>query len=115
MKKFLPIIAALTLSACSSTEKSQSEPLAKDDSVPSWVLLPVSDNGLASSSCVPWSGNMSIDRAQALAAARADLAQQIQIKASVMDKLYLRKRKVILSSTPVVHLNKSASKLLNKA
>ena len=91
MKKFLPIIAALTLSACSSTEKSQSEPLAKDDSVPSWVLLPVSDNGLASSSCVPWSGNMSIDRAQALAAARADLAQQIQIKASVMDKLYLRK------------------------
>jgi hypothetical protein len=91
MKKFLPVIVALALGACSSTESTQSAPLAKDDSVPSWVLLPVSDKGLASSSCVPWSGSMSVDRAQAIAAARADLSQQIQVKASVMDKLYLRK------------------------
>ena len=32
-----------------------------------------------------------VDKAQILAAARTDLAQQIQIKASVMDKLYNRK------------------------
>ena len=91
MKKLLPVIAALALGACSSTQQTQSEPLAKNDSVPSWVLLPVSDKGLASSSCVPWSGSMSTDRAQAIAAARADLSQQIQVKASVMDKLYRRK------------------------
>jgi hypothetical protein len=91
MKKLLPVIAALTLGACSSTEQVQSEPLAKNDSVPSWVLLPVSDQGLASSACVAWSGSMSTDRAQAIAAARADLSQQIQVKASVLDKLYQRK------------------------
>ena len=34
---------------------------------------------------------MSTDRAQAIAAARADLSQQIQVKASVMDRLYQRK------------------------
>lgn len=91
MKKILPIIAALALGACSSTEKTQSVPLAENDAMPNWVLLPVSDKGLASSSCVPWSGSMSTDRAQAIAAARADLSQQIQVKASVMDRLFQRK------------------------
>lgn len=91
MKKLLPVVATFLLGACSSTEQAQSEPLAKNDSVPNWVLIPSSDKGLASSSCVPWSGSMSTDRAQAIAAARADLAQQIQVKASVMDRLYQRK------------------------
>lgn len=87
----LPIMAAIVLSACSNTKQTQSVSLEKNDAVPSWVLLPVSDKGLASSSCVRWSGNLSVDRAQTIAAARADLVQQIQIKASVMDKLYQRR------------------------
>jgi hypothetical protein len=91
MKKLLPLVAVITLAACSSTVDTQSTPLANNDAIPDWVLLPLSDSGLASSSCVTWSGNMSIDRAQAIAAARADLVQQVQIKASVMDRLYQRK------------------------
>ncbi|WP_351088909.1 hypothetical protein [Shewanella sp. S1-49-MNA-CIBAN-0167] len=91
MKKLLPLVAVITLAACSSTVDTQSTPLANNDAIPDWVLLPLSDSGLASSSCVPWSGNMSTDRAQAIAAARADLVQQVQIKASVMDRLYQRK------------------------
>lgn len=91
MKKLLSVMAALALGACSNTEKNQSQPLAKNDSVPSWVFLPVSEKGLASSSCVRWSGNMTTDKAQAIAASRADLVQQIQVKASVMDRLYQRK------------------------
>ena len=34
---------------------------------------------------------MAVDRPQAVAAAQADMAQQISIKASVLDKLYNRK------------------------
>ncbi|PYE35153.1 LPP20 lipoprotein [Idiomarina fontislapidosi] len=62
-----------------------------NDTAPGWVFNPQSDKGLAASSCVDWSGNMAVDKPQAIAAARADLTQQIQVKASVLDKLYNRK------------------------
>ncbi len=81
----------LVLAACNSTPTTQSTPLHNDDSVPIWVLQPTLENALASSSCVPWSGSLSIDKAQAVAAARADLTQQIKVKAAVLDKLYQRK------------------------
>ncbi|MCL2916291.1 hypothetical protein L2725_21380 [Shewanella corallii] len=91
MKKILLLAAIFGLAGCNSTSKTQSEPLAENDAIPDWVLMPVSERGLASSSCVAWSGNMTVDRAQAIAAARADLTQQIKVKSSVMDKLYSRK------------------------
>lgn len=62
-----------------------------NDSTPTWVFSPQSNKGLAASSCVDWSGNMAVDKPQSIAAARADLAQQIQVKASVLDKMYNRK------------------------
>lgn len=61
------------------------------DNAPGWVFNPASEKGLAAASCVDWSGNMAVDKPQVIAAARADLSQQIQVKASVLDKLYNRK------------------------
>ena len=59
--------------------------------VPSWVLNPTVENGIAATDCVGWTGNMSIDRKQAIANARAAIAQQIQVKVQAMDKTYQRK------------------------
>lgn len=91
MRKTLLCMALLGLTACNSTPAPNSTPLAANDAIPQWVLLPVSDRGLAASACVPWSGNMAVDKAQAVAVARASLAQQIQLKAQVMDKMYMRR------------------------
>lgn len=96
-KSLLALSLGTLLTACASAP----EPGAIDntrevtgnpsDNAPSWVFLPKSDRGLAASSCVNWTGHMSIDRPHAIANARADLAQQINIKASVLDKVYNRK------------------------
>lgn len=87
MKKLLVITSSmLLLAACGSTPKSQSTPLADNDAIPSWVFLPTSHTGLASSSCVAWGNNMSAARAQAIANAKADMALQIETRAKVMDK-----------------------------
>ncbi|MCU7555390.1 hypothetical protein OCL06_12410 [Alteromonas sp. ASW11-19] len=100
------IVFAITggLAACSSQPDSTGQQLQAQtnqnvrqatgnpqDTAPSWVFAPSSEKGLAASACVDWSGNMAVDKPQALAAARADLTQQIQVKASVLDKLYNRK------------------------
>ncbi|ASM55962.1 hypothetical protein PNIG_b0358 [Pseudoalteromonas nigrifaciens] len=86
--KLLPIATIFFLSACGSTQQPQSTPFSNADTVPSWVLMPSApEGGLASSSCVPWSGNMAASRAQAVASARADLATQINSKAQVLDTL----------------------------
>jgi len=83
--------ACLFLGACSNTHEQKSIMLESTDSVPNWVLNPNVDNALAAASCVPWSGNLSIDKAQSLAMARAEIAQQINLKVSVLDKMYQRK------------------------
>ncbi|WP_246029013.1 hypothetical protein [Parashewanella tropica] len=90
-KSIMTLSLLLCLSACKSTSTTESKPLHNDDSVPSWVLQPTLEHAFASSSCVPWSGSLSIDKAQAVAAARADLTQQIKLKSAVLDKLYQRK------------------------
>jgi hypothetical protein len=59
--------------------------------VPQWVLNPTVENGIAATDCVGWTGNMSIDRKQAIANARAAIAQQIQVKVQAMDKTYQSK------------------------
>lgn len=96
-KSLLAMSLGTLLSACASTpEPKPTDNTQKingnpSDNAPSWVFLPKSEKGLAASSCVNWTGNMSIDRPHAIANARADLAQQISVKASVLDKLYNRK------------------------
>ncbi|TWX56863.1 hypothetical protein [Colwellia hornerae] len=91
MKKTSIVAICLLIGACSSTNESTSIMLESTDSVPAWVLNPNVDNALAAASCVPWSGNLSIDKAQSLAMGRAEISQQINLKVSVLDKMYQRK------------------------
>ncbi len=96
-KSLMSLCLASLLTACASApqngpiDNARSVTGNSTDNAPAWVFLPKSEKGLAASSCVEWTGNMSIDRPHAIANARADLAQQISIKASVLDKLYNRK------------------------
>jgi len=90
-KKLIIATACLFITACGSTSAPKPILLETTDSVPSWVLNPNVDNALAAASCVPWSGNLSIDKAQSLAMARAEISQQLKLKVSVLDKMYQRK------------------------
>lgn len=96
-KSFFAIGLCSLIAACASTPEPGPIDNARDvtadpnDNAPEWVFLPKSDKGLASSACVNWTGNMGIDRPHAIASARADMAQQLSVKASVLDKLYNRK------------------------
>lgn len=90
MKKISLLISLALLSACSSTPQ-ESMNLSVNDNVPNWVFNPTVASPLAASSCVAWSGNFSIDKAQSVAQARAGLAQQLKLKVSVLDKFYQRK------------------------
>lgn len=89
MNKLSSLIAVGLLAGCAA-QPVQPPVSESANQIPSWVLNPIAEDGLASSACVPWSGQMTVDRAQAIAAARADLTQQIEIKASVLDLLYMR-------------------------
>jgi hypothetical protein len=75
--------AVLFFQACSS-----SAPVAKKGELPDWVLLPVVEDGIASAECVNWSGNISIDKAEAEAIARSRISFQLTTKAQAMDKYY---------------------------
>ena len=92
-KKFhlLSLSAIVLLSACSSSEPIQ-ETVVGD--IPSWILNPQVEDGIAVSECVLWSGNMSIDKQQAIANARASLALRIETRVNGMDKTYRDKIEV---------------------
>ena len=79
------IMTTCLLSACGDKDVPV-EP-AKP-AVPDWVFNPYVEDGIASSQCIPSSGNFSVDRSAAIAQARADLAQQINSKVSAMAKTY---------------------------
>tara|TARA_R110001583_G_scaffold50189_6_gene156622 strand:+ start:5268 stop:5852 length:585 start_codon:yes stop_codon:yes gene_type:complete len=87
----LSLPAIVLLSACSNSEPTQ-ETVVGD--IPSWILNPQVEDGIAVSECVLWSGNMSIDKQQAIANARASLAQRIESRVSAMDKTYRDKVEV---------------------
>lgn len=57
-------------------------------SIPSWVLNPNTDDGLAAVDCVEFSGNVSIDAKLASSNARLALAQQIGTKVEAIDETY---------------------------
>ena len=79
----LPAIALLA--ACSSNSPTEETTVG---SIPSWILNPQIDDGIAVSECVLWSGNMSIDKQQAVANARTALAQRIETKVTALDTSY---------------------------
>lgn len=87
--KYGAVIALTTfLTACGST------PEIDPDDIPEWVLNPAVDNGIAAATCVVWSGNLSIDKAQATSLSRTALAQQIETQVRALDKTYLDKVEV---------------------
>ncbi|MCP4406720.1 MAG: hypothetical protein GY807_02990 [Gammaproteobacteria bacterium] len=95
MKKTKSIIAAsavlsLVLAGCASAPKELPKPSSASE-IPDWVLNPTIEDGIASAQCVPWSGDMSLDRSEAIAEARADLVKQIEVKVKAMDKTYARR------------------------
>jgi len=87
----LNLSAIVLLSACSSSDPMQ-ETVVGD--IPSWILNPQVEEGIAVSECVLWSGNMSIDKQQAIANARTSLAHRIETRVSAMDKTYRDKVEV---------------------
>jgi len=84
----LIIFTAMTslLTACSSTEPEVKESLTAN--IPSWVLNPVVEDGIAATDCVKYSGNLSIDQKMATANGRLSLAQQIETRVEGLDKTY---------------------------
>lgn len=79
------IAITAVLAACGSTPSSQE---ALNANIPDWVLNPIVEDGLAASVCVPSSGHMSTDKAQASALSRTELAQQINTRVKALDKTY---------------------------
>ena len=80
----LRLTALLFLAGCSGTPQQETS----IGSIPDWVLHPQIEDGIAVSECVLFSGSMSIDKHQAIANARAALAQRIESSISAMDKTY---------------------------
>lgn len=95
MKKVLKygstILLTSILAACSSTPSLNS---GGTDDIPEWVLNPSVDDGIAAATCVVWSGNLAIDKAQATSLSRTALAQQIETQVRALDKSYLDKVEV---------------------
>ncbi len=87
----LSLSAIAFLAACSSSTPQEETSVG---AIPSWILNPQVEDGIAVSECVLFSGNMSIDRQQALANARVSLAQRIETRVSAMDKSYRDKVEV---------------------
>lgn len=109
--KLILTTVAFMLGGCSSNQ----EPLVDTQigDIPQWVINPEVDDGIAATECVYYSGNFSIDKQQALTNARMNLAQQIQVKVSAMDKSY--REKVQAGGKPIVgYTFTSVSKQLTK-
>lgn len=71
------------LAACAS--KPASSPW------PAWVLQPDAGGGVAAAECVESSGNLSLDRTQAAAAARVTLARNLEVNIQSSDELITSK------------------------
>jgi hypothetical protein len=75
-------VTAALLAACASTPTSP---------WPSWVLQPEAAGGIAAAECVESSGNLSLDRSQAAAAARVTMARNLEVNIQASDELYSSK------------------------
>jgi len=88
--KIIGVTCAVLMTACASTERATDTQQSQQGAggLPQWVMNPYIDDGFASAQCVPYSSNMSIDRQLAVANARTDLAQQLETKVAVLDKVF---------------------------
>ncbi|WP_286695141.1 hypothetical protein [Spongiibacter sp. UBA1325] len=89
-KKIIGVTCSVLMTACASTEQAADTQQSQQGAggLPQWVMNPYIDDGFASAQCVPYSSNMSIDRQLAVANARTDLAQQLETKVAVLDKVF---------------------------
>ncbi len=81
------IASAALLAACEGTPERPAE-----DRIPDWVADPGGqvDGGLAATDCVPAGAEFSIDRNEATAGARTQLAQMVDVGVEAMDTTYQR-------------------------
>lgn len=84
MKSLIQISAVLTI--CCVTEVFAEEISTSD--IPTWVLNPSMENGLAAVDCVQFSGNISADSKLAAANARHALSLQIETRIEGIDEVY---------------------------
>ncbi len=92
-KLALILLSFVALASCSSDQPDSDKGGFGDMDIPEWVLLPTVEDGIAATECVNWSGDFSVDRAEATALARTEIVRQIGIKASALDKTYQEKIK----------------------
>lgn len=81
------LISAFLTGCASSGSTTQSAETNRSD-IPVWVFTPSSANGLSASSCAESSGSFAIDRNHAISLARNSLAQNLSMKANVLEKTY---------------------------
>jgi hypothetical protein len=91
--RITPVIATLIAAALLAAACSPSTRIAKENvvGIPEWVVHPEVKDAIAATECVLWSGDISVDTKQAVANARATIAQQIQVRVRAMDKTYISK------------------------
>lgn len=94
-------IFALIVGCATAPEKEKEAPKVKEESLlPDWVINPTIEGGIAASECTNWTGDISLDKAEAVASARASLAKQIYTRVEAMDKVYKRKVRTEEGSIP---------------
>jgi hypothetical protein len=97
------VVAGL-LAACASQPAPPPRP-----AWPAWVLQPDAAGGVAAAECVASSGNLSLDRTQAAAAARVTLARNLEVNIQASDELLSAKTGAQSSQT-----FRSSAKLLSE-
>ena len=92
LKTISTSVVLATLFGCAAQQPVTQQPAPATSSLPSWVMNPVVENGIADTQCVlakPGIG-MNYLKNQATTLARAELAKQINVKVKAMDKTYQR-------------------------
>ncbi|MCP5160777.1 MAG: LPP20 family lipoprotein [Hahellaceae bacterium] len=94
LKKFATVaITSALMTACAGNQPQQAAPApvaqpSPMSNLPSWVTLPIVENGFADTQCVQTVADMNILKNKAVALARAEIAKQINIQVKAMDKTY---------------------------
>jgi hypothetical protein len=83
-------VAIVMLSACASKQETTAPAAATSTKLPSWVLNPIIENGIADTQCVQTTADFNVLKNKATALARAELTKQIEVNVKAMDKTYQR-------------------------
>ncbi len=88
------VAVALAVAACSNTP-DQGSPSGALKNLPQWALSPTSEHGMADSACVQFSGNLNVDRSEAITLANEQLAAQLNRKIAFLAKNFQSKTKSV--------------------